>query len=350
MEPRPSRSAFFQTDDGGPRLNYETWEQHGTNPSALTVVFFHGICESAETLAVQVLAHAVVARGWRLVVLEFAGHGLSHGPRVLVRDFNQIVEQSTAFVQHLRRELGQACPRTGVPFVLTGHSFGGTVAAYCADRFAPSSRITGAVLFAPAVGVDPEYLPPPFVRQTLRNLERFFPTWAPPATPYEDPSHYACPPGSKRNYKGHWPLATSRMLLDMVEAVPRDQADGYLKLECPLLVLAASRDAATPVGCAHAFADAARSVRKGFVVCDATHSIIHGGEAAHRIVRLALDWIADLSRETLRGRNGVALFPPLHYESTFTPAGDEAVWLAPDVRERLRAVKAENGVTYDYLA
>ena len=57
MDPSPQSRGFFETEDSG-KLHYETWERQGTIPTALTIFFFHGICESAETLAVQVFVLA----------------------------------------------------------------------------------------------------------------------------------------------------------------------------------------------------------------------------------------------------------------------------------------------------
>ena len=53
MDPPPFSQQFFEWEDSG-KLHYETWERPGTIATALTFFFFHGICESAETLAVQV--------------------------------------------------------------------------------------------------------------------------------------------------------------------------------------------------------------------------------------------------------------------------------------------------------
>ena len=83
-------------------------------------------------------------------------------------------------------------------------------------------------------------------------------------------------------------------------------------------MLAASRDVLTPVDAARAFVALAQSVCKAFVVCDATHSsIVHGGGAASRYIDGTLDWVAELSRETVRARSGVALLPPLDHRSEF---------------------------------
>ena len=44
-----------------------------------------------------------------------------------------------------------------------------------------------------------------------------------PLTPFEDPSHYNCPPDTQRNFSGYWPLSTSKMLLDLTsKRVPND--------------------------------------------------------------------------------------------------------------------------------
>lgn len=262
----PTSEGSFAASDGC-TLHYEA----GGDASAV-LYLLHGFCESAETVHVQRMARAATRAGWRLVVLEHVGHGLSSGPRAVVADFSQLVRHAHEFV----------LSRGGAgPIALCGNSMGGAIAAYCADRVRADARtrdrFVGAVLISPAVAVDPAAVPSAPVVLGLRALA----WWAPAATldalgltPLEDPSHYECPRGSKRNYSGRWPLASSKMLLDVCLGVPADQAAGRLTMDCPLLVLCGDADDFIPAGALRRFVDAAAAP-----AADKELRVVAGGHA-----------------------------------------------------------------------
>ena len=67
-------------------------------------------------------------------------------------------------------------------------------------------------------------------------------------TPLEDPSHYNCPSTTIRNFSGHWPLATSKLLLDITShIVPSDIQSGTLNLVKALATIAEKRTSPTPI-------------------------------------------------------------------------------------------------------
>jgi pimeloyl-ACP methyl ester carboxylesterase len=121
-------------------------------------------------------------------------------------------------------------------------SLGGTIAAYAAPRVAAELQqmnnvkmdradvnFDGCLLLSPAVGVAAEAIPPPVVVNALSCLAWLAPSCA-ILTPEEDPSHYACPSWSTRNFKGQWPLGTSKLLLDItIDIVPNDISSVVVK-------------------------------------------------------------------------------------------------------------------------
>ncbi|MDN5893845.1 MAG: lysophospholipase [Nocardioides sp.] len=89
------------------------------------------------------VADHLVAHGAEVHGIDHAGHGRSDGERVLITDFEQVVDDLHALAQHenVRRDL---------PVVLLGHSMGGMIAARYAQRYA--DQLAGLVLSGPVLG------------------------------------------------------------------------------------------------------------------------------------------------------------------------------------------------------
>jgi alpha-beta hydrolase superfamily lysophospholipase len=261
--------------------------------------FVPGICESAETITVQNLAVACHAHRWRLCVLELEGHGLSSGNRAVSGDFDRLVDQVVQFVKqimHINKE------NVGLPFVLCGTSLGGCLSAYAADVITNQEDedmfkkdcFFGVVLIAPAVGIAPKAIPPALVVGALRILSMIVPSVG-FLTPIEDPSHYACPATSKRNFSGHWPLITSKMLLDVTSTrVRHDQSTAQLTLEKvpSLLVLAGEKDNIVPLESVRDFFDKARCKDKSFAgIPKADHGLMVTPRTSKVAIQKLFDWL-----------------------------------------------------------
>jgi len=78
---------------------------------------------------------------------DHAGHGRSEGERVLVHDFEEVVED----LDQVRRVARNEHP--DLPIVLLGHSMGGLIAARYAQRY--PDVLAGLVLTGPVVGGSP---------------------------------------------------------------------------------------------------------------------------------------------------------------------------------------------------
>mmetsp|Transcript_17649 Transcript_17649/g.51370 ORF Transcript_17649/g.51370 Transcript_17649/m.51370 type:complete len:329 (-) Transcript_17649:313-1299(-) len=283
-----SRRPFHSKDVTPAVLNVEVFTNGEDWP---IILFVHGICESAETWSVQRLASACLKNDLRLFVLELEGHGLSSGKRAVCGDFNRLLQHVIEFVGHIAAQ-------ESAPYVLCGTSFGGLLAAYAADHLSRStedhaSRFLGAAAIAPAVGVDSRAVPSCLIVEGLKVMA----TVAPSAgfmTPFEDPSHYACPQDSKRNFCGHWPLGTSKMLLDVTsKKVRADQESKSLSLNIPsLLVVAASEDTVVPLEAIQDFYGAATTQNKEFVeVPKAHHGLMFEEDSAAFVIEKLFSWL-----------------------------------------------------------
>ena len=91
------------------------------------------------------VAGALVERGAVVVGPDHVGHGESGGERVLIEDFDQVVDDLHSVVERAREQ------HPGVPVVMVGHSMGGLVATRYAQRH--GGDLAGLVLSAPSMGL-----------------------------------------------------------------------------------------------------------------------------------------------------------------------------------------------------
>ncbi|HET8562181.1 MAG TPA: alpha/beta hydrolase [Marmoricola sp.] len=90
------------------------------------------------------LADRLTADGAAAYALDHVGHGRSEGERVLVHDFERVVEDFHLLAEHAR------AAHPGLPLVLIGHSMGGMIAARYGQRY--GDELTCVVLSGPVVG------------------------------------------------------------------------------------------------------------------------------------------------------------------------------------------------------
>ena len=89
-------------------------------PRRGTLLMVHGVCEHGGRY--EALAQAATTRGWRIVIPDLRGHGVSQGARVYARHIDEYLNDLRRLVKHL------ALPGDH-PLVLVGHSFGGLLVA-----------------------------------------------------------------------------------------------------------------------------------------------------------------------------------------------------------------------------
>ncbi len=106
------------------------------------VVLVHGYGEHVDRY--DWLAEQLVDNGAAVYAHDHVGHGRSQGERVLVTDFELVVDDLRGLVQRAHAE------HPGVPLVLIGHSMGGMIAARYLQRF--PHEVTCAVLSGPVIG------------------------------------------------------------------------------------------------------------------------------------------------------------------------------------------------------
>jgi len=113
------------------------------------VVLSHGYGEHIGRY--EHVAAPLVERGAVVYGPDHLGHGESEGERVLIGDFDHVVDDLHAVV----RLAVEAHP--GLPVVLVAHSMGGLIGALYAQRH--GDELAGLVLSAPSIGLAPVLAP-----------------------------------------------------------------------------------------------------------------------------------------------------------------------------------------------
>lgn len=113
----------------------------GASPPNRTLVFIHGACEHGGRYAA--LAKAATSDGWRVLIPDLRGHGLSGGVRVHVRMFDEYVGD----ISHIYRHFTLAAAKTAV----VGHSMGALVVARWLQD--DPGKVVAACLMSPYFGL-----------------------------------------------------------------------------------------------------------------------------------------------------------------------------------------------------
>jgi alpha-beta hydrolase superfamily lysophospholipase len=120
-------------------ITYRVWP----NPDARhLVVLVHGYGEHLGRY--EHVADFLVARGAVVAASDHEGHGRSGGERVLIADFEPVVDDLHTVVERVRAE------HPGLPLVMVGHSMGGLIAARYAQRH--GDELAALVLSGPLLG------------------------------------------------------------------------------------------------------------------------------------------------------------------------------------------------------
>lgn len=101
-----------------------------TSPATRNVLFVHGACEHGGRY--REFTQAATAVGWRVLIPDHRGHGLSTGVRVHVRHFNEYLDDLRLICRHFTLDPA----RTAV----VGHSMGGLVVARLLESGEPPFR------------------------------------------------------------------------------------------------------------------------------------------------------------------------------------------------------------------
>ncbi|MDP8101632.1 alpha/beta hydrolase [Phocoenobacter atlanticus] len=92
----------------------------------------------------QYVADTLTQNGARVFGPDHLGHGLSDGERVLIDDYEAVVDDVHCVVKQMRQKYPM------LPFVVIGHSMGGMIAARYVQRY--GNDVNALILSAPLLG------------------------------------------------------------------------------------------------------------------------------------------------------------------------------------------------------
>ncbi len=138
--------AHFAARDGL-TLYQQCWLPDG--PSPATVVVVHGINEHSGRYAR--LAGDLTSRGYAVYALDLRGHGRSDGERLMIRSFDQYLDDVEVFLAWVAQQ------QPGKPLFLLGHSMGGAIVTLLAIVRPPQVR--GLIVSSPALSIGGQVFP-----------------------------------------------------------------------------------------------------------------------------------------------------------------------------------------------
>ncbi|WP_326598988.1 alpha/beta hydrolase [Streptomyces sp. NBC_01803] len=127
------------TGAGGGEIVVREWPHERPRYVALLV---HGYGEHIARY--EHVADVLVRHGAAVYGPDHAGHGRSAGERVLIEDFERVVDDVRTVASRARAD------HPGVPVVVIGHSMGGMIATRYAQRY--GQELAGLVLSGPVIG------------------------------------------------------------------------------------------------------------------------------------------------------------------------------------------------------
>ena len=270
-----SQEFTFETSRGL-RLFERVWLPDGMPRADVAIV--HGYAEHSGRYA-HVAAY-LVDRGYAVSAFDLRGHGKSEGPRVLVRSFNEYLDDLDAFLARVRARAGSR------PLFLLGHSMGGGVAALAEVTRRPP--IDGLLLSGASTDTAPA---PRIVVGLTRLLGRFLPrlklTKIASSTVSRDPAVVAGYDTDPLNYRGRVTAGLAAAMIRATKTI-RENAE---KLDMPLLIMHGSEDALVPVEVSRTLYDRASSRDKTLKIYDGLyHEILNEPEQLTVLADIA-DWI-----------------------------------------------------------
>lgn len=219
---------MFETT-GGLRLLERVWLPDG-EPRA-DVALVHGYAEHSGRY--EHVAAYLTARGYAVSAVDLRGHGRSEGDRVLVRSFNEYLDDTEALLARVRARSGETRP-----LFLLGHSMGGAVAALAVVSRRP--KLDGLLLSGPAISVPkgPARLLTPIVQFLGRRFPKLGLRSLPADAVSRDPAVVADYAADPLNYHGKVPAGLAAALLRASDTIERRAP----RIDLPLSIMHGSED------------------------------------------------------------------------------------------------------------
>ncbi|CAG9311099.1 unnamed protein product [Blepharisma stoltei] len=143
----PEESWLLLKSSKGCKL--DTYRYHIPNPQAL-VFLFHGMHVSSFNFAYT--ASILYQNNFAVLAFDQESHGNSGGPRGNIRSVDEYVNCGIEYISKAREHYSE-----GTPVFIIGESMGGAICVNIALQI--PNIVTGMILFAPALGINPDLEP-----------------------------------------------------------------------------------------------------------------------------------------------------------------------------------------------
>jgi acylglycerol lipase len=148
----PGAGVFFPEENWLPLssatgLRLMTYRFHIDNPRALLFCFHGAFGQSNEA---SLIGQRFSQAGFEVLAMDQESHGKSEGAKGRIISFHQFREDAITYIFKAKNQY----PRD-LPIFLLGYSMGGAISIMVAS--AEPKIIKGVILFAPALGVNPNY-------------------------------------------------------------------------------------------------------------------------------------------------------------------------------------------------
>lgn len=242
-----------------------------------TVLFLHGWGDHGGRY--HSTGERIHQAGFRVLIPEFTGHGLSSGPRGRVDDFSILIEDLHSLVKSLAG-----------PVFLVGHSMGGCLAFHYALRY--PERLTGLVFNSAALGVSPR------IPQWKRWLTRRLGTWVPHVKLLQLKAAHMMTsvPAQQRTYDqdsllyhGKLEFGTGLALMQANNECAQ-QLEAFCARNLPILVLQGSDDELVDPHAAQRLYAAQSHPGSQMKLYDARHDLLHD-YVAEEVTQQMLAWL-----------------------------------------------------------
>lgn len=212
----------IETDGHAGLLIGSLWSPPG-DPTWVAVIA-HGYGEHIGRY--QWVADRLTSDGAVVYAHDHIGHGRSEGERVLIEDFEQVVDDLHLLVQRAHED------HPDLPVVLIGHSMGGMIAARYTQRHADA--LTATVLSGPVLGS--------WAATALADLDEIPPTPIDIATLSRDPDVGRTYEEDELVWHGDFKRPTLKALRATIEAI---NVGGHLRV--PTIWLHGEDDQLVPI-------------------------------------------------------------------------------------------------------
>ena len=243
------------------------------------IFMFHGLHLSSSIGAY--VAKRLYDDGFTVLAFDIEGHGKSEGPKGNLRSLFDVAEDCENFVTK-----GLLHYPSNISTFLSGISLGGALSVMLSLK--RPSFYKGMILFAPALGVNPDF--EPFIRKIVRVLSCCcggLPLKVSDAVDCSNPYYSEYIHKNPECYTGKINVRTAVALLDGMESLPLQ----FKNVRIPILLFQGGNDKVVSVDHSKEFIRISESEDKEFVFYQNMYHIIFEEPEIEEILDKTVKWI-----------------------------------------------------------